>query len=83
MFSSGAVIRNVGGNQLKVMDIDRIQSFGLLQTNSLIDRFTRLHKAGARMQYNPSLSTIKLFVYSFILIMKRWIQMLLLHLSLI
>jgi hypothetical protein len=66
LFSTDAVVRNIGGNQLKVMDIDRIQAFGQLQTNSLIDRFTRLHKAGQRMQYNPTMNyqTLRLQLYT-------------------
>lgn len=66
LFSTGVVIRNVGGNELKVSDPDAIQSFGILQTNSLVDRFTRLHKAGSRLQYNPTLNyqTLRLQLYS-------------------
>lgn len=66
LFSTDVIIRNVGGNSLRVLDIDKVQSFGLLQTNSLIDRFQRLHKAGARMQYNPTLNyqTLRLQLYS-------------------
>ena len=43
LFSTDVIIRNVGGNQLKVTDTDHIQSSGNLQTNSRIDRFSRLH----------------------------------------
>ena len=66
LFSTGVVIRNIGGAELKVSDPDQIQSFGILQTNSLIDRFTRLHKAGSRLQYNPTLNyqTLRLQLYS-------------------
>ena len=66
MFSTDVVIRNIGGTKLKVMDVERIQSFGQLQTNSLVDRFTRLHKAGQRMQFNPTLNyqTLRLQLYS-------------------
>ena len=42
LFSTDVIIRNVGGNQLKVMDVDRIQSYGNIKTNSLVDRFTRV-----------------------------------------
>ena len=41
LFSSDVIIRNVGGDQLKVIDTDRIQSLGALQTNALVDRFTK------------------------------------------
>ena len=66
LFSTDVVIRNVGGKQLRVMDVERIQSFGQLQTNSLVDRFTRLHKSGQRMQFNPTLNyqTLRLQLYS-------------------
>lgn len=42
LFSTDVIIRNVGGNQLKVADLNKIQSSGNLATNSLIDRYTRL-----------------------------------------
>jgi len=66
LFSTETVVRNVGGKQLRVMDVERIQSFGMLQTNSLVDRFTRLHKAGQRMQFNPTLNyqTLRLQLYA-------------------
>ena len=43
LFSTDVVIRNVGGNQLKVVDSNQIQSLGQLQTNSLYDRFNKLY----------------------------------------
>lgn len=66
LFSTDVIVRNVGGKQLRVMDVERIQSFGQLQTNSLVDRFTRLHKAGQRMQFNPTLNyqTLRLQLYA-------------------
>ena len=66
LFSSDVVIRNVGGKQLKVMDVEKIQSFGDLSTNSLVDRFTRLHRQGSNMQFNPTLNyqTLRLQLYS-------------------
>ena len=35
LFSNDVIIRNVGGNQLKIMDTDRIQKYGNLESNSL------------------------------------------------
>ena len=67
LFSNDVVIRNVGGNQLKIMDTDRIQKYGNLESNSLYDRFSRLHKpVGASLQYNPTLnySSMRLQLYS-------------------
>ena len=36
LFSTDVLIRNVGGNQLKVMDVNQIQMTGELETNSLV-----------------------------------------------
>jgi len=67
LFSSDVIIRNVGGKKLKVMDTGRIQKYGNLATNSLYDRFTRLHKpVGSSLQYNPTLNyqSMRLQLYS-------------------
>ena len=67
LFSSDVIIRNVGGKRLKVMDTARIQKYGNLATNSLYDRFTRLHKpVGSSLQYNPTLNyqSMRLQLYS-------------------
>ena len=42
LFSSDVIIRNVGGNQLKVLDTNRIQANGNIQTNRRVDRYSRL-----------------------------------------
>lgn len=47
LFSTDVIIRNVGGNQLKVVDLDHTQSTGNLETNSRVDRYSRLHSATA------------------------------------
>jgi hypothetical protein len=52
LFSSDVVIRNAGGNQLSVMDTDRIQSLGVLQTNSLVDRFQKIYTTSGPGIYN-------------------------------
>tara|TARA_B100001250_G_scaffold329855_1_gene294628 strand:+ start:2680 stop:4521 length:1842 start_codon:yes stop_codon:yes gene_type:complete len=67
LFSSDVIIRNIGGKKLKVMDTGRIQKYGNLATNSLYDRFTRLHKpVGSSLQYNPTLNyqSMRLQLYS-------------------
>ena len=67
LFSNDVIIRNVGGNQLKIMDTDRIQKYGNLESNSLYDRFSRLHRpVGSSLQYNPTLnySSMRLQLYS-------------------
>jgi hypothetical protein len=37
LFSTDVIIRNEGGNQLKIMDTDSIQKSGEYQTNSVAD----------------------------------------------
>ena len=43
LFSTDVVIRNVGGNQIKTIDTDHIQSSGQYETNALVDRFNRIY----------------------------------------
>lgn len=43
LFSTDVIIRNTGGNQLKVFDVNKIQQSGEIETNSLIDRFNRIY----------------------------------------
>ena len=66
LFSTDVIIRNVGGNQLKVFDTDKIQSYGNIKTNALIDRFTKLHRYGANMPYNPTMNyqTLRIQLYT-------------------
>jgi hypothetical protein len=66
LFSTDVIIRNVGGDQLKTIDVDRIQAFGNVKTNALIDRFTKLHRYGANMPYNPTMNyqTLRIQLYT-------------------
>ena len=66
LFSSDVVIRNVGGDQLKVADINQIQTTGRYQTNSLIDRFSRLYIYNNKNIFNPNLNyqTLRIQLYS-------------------
>jgi hypothetical protein len=58
LFSTDIIIRNVGGDQIKVVDSSTIQTNGELQTNSLIDRYNRLYSTnpsslyGAQFNFN-------------------------------
>ena len=54
LFSTDVVIRNVGGKELKVMDTDGIQRLGVIQTNSLYDRYARLYTTSGGINYNLS-----------------------------
>ena len=66
LFSTDVIIRNVGDNQLRTIDIDRIQAVGNIKTNALIDRFTKLHRYGANMPYNPTMNyqTLRIQLYT-------------------
>ena len=66
LFSTDVIIRNIGGNQLKIMDVNSIQKAGQIETNSLVDRFSRLHVTGAAPIYNPALNyqTMRVQLYS-------------------
>jgi len=54
LFSTDVIIRNVGGKELKVMDTDGIQRLGVIQTNSLYDRYARLYTTSGGINYNLS-----------------------------
>jgi hypothetical protein len=51
LFSTDVIIRNVGGNQISVMDTNQIQSNGSIQTNSLMDRYNRIHSTNPSSLY--------------------------------
>ena len=68
LFSTDVVLRNVGGDQLKVFDINSIQQTGKLQTNSLIDRFNRIFTNSPNSLYgsqtNFNYQTLRPTLYS-------------------
>ena len=43
LFSTDVIIRNVGGDQLKVFDVNKAQQTGDIQTNALVDRFNKIY----------------------------------------
>ncbi len=51
LFSTDVIIRNVGGNQVKVIDSSKIQSTGGLETNSLMDRYNRIYSTNPSSLY--------------------------------
>ena len=56
LFSSDVIIRNIGGDQLKIADVNQIQTTGKYQTNSLLDRFSRLYIYNNKNIFNPNLN---------------------------
>jgi hypothetical protein len=68
LFSTDVIIRNQGGNQLKVMDVDSIQRSGDVATNSLVDRYNRLYSPSTTSllgsQLNVNWQYLRTMVYS-------------------
>ncbi len=56
LFSTDVIIRNVGGNELKVFDVNKAQQTGNLETNSLVDRFNRIYSNAGTSIYGQQLS---------------------------
>lgn len=42
-FSANAVVRNIKGKGLRVIDTDNVQMMGRVKTNYMVDRYSRLH----------------------------------------
>jgi hypothetical protein len=69
LFSSDVVIRNVGGNQIKVMDTDKIQTSGEFETNALMNRFKGIYQNPASTslygaQFNLNYQYLRTQLYS-------------------
>ena len=56
LFSTDVIIRNAGGNQLKVMDVNSIQSTGEFKTNALVDRYNRVYSSNTTSLYGSQLN---------------------------
>jgi hypothetical protein len=56
LFSTDVIIRNEGGNQIKVMDVDSIQQSGRYETNALIDRYSRIYSSNATSLWGQQLN---------------------------
>jgi hypothetical protein len=60
LFSNDAVIANVGGKKLKVIDINKLQAFKNVNDNPLTDKFTKLHtQTSYRLGNLPGTSGIR------------------------
>ena len=66
LFSTDILVRNVGGDELKIADINQIQTTGKYQTNALLDRFSRLYIYNNKNIFNPNLNyqTLRIQLYS-------------------
>jgi len=56
LFSTDVIIRNAGGNQLKVMDVNSIQKSGEFQTNALVDRYNRIYSSNSTSLFGAQLN---------------------------
>jgi hypothetical protein len=56
LFSTDVIIRNAGGNELKVMDVNSIQATGEYQTNALVDRYSRIYSNNSTSLYGAQLN---------------------------
>jgi hypothetical protein len=52
LFSTNTIVRKVGKNKLRVIDVNRAQATNSLATNRLVDRYNKLHGTTANMTYN-------------------------------
>jgi len=66
LFSTDVIIKNTGGNNLKVLDFNTYQQTGQIETNSMVDRFNRLYTTNQMPVYNPALNyqTLRTQLYS-------------------
>jgi hypothetical protein len=68
LFSTDVIIRNEGGAQLKVIDVNKIQVSGEYSTNSVVDRFNRIwtnsHTSIYGYQSSFNYSTLRPQLYS-------------------
>ena len=69
LFSTDVIIRNEGGDQLKIVDPNFIQSSGEFVTNSLVDRFSRIYSNPAAtslmgQQFNENWQYLRTQIYS-------------------
>ena len=56
LFSTDVVIRNVGGDQLKVFDVNQIQQTGEVETNALVDRFNKIYTNSSTSLYGQQVN---------------------------
>jgi len=56
LFSTDVIIRDSGGKNLSVIDTEHIQTSGVIQTNSLIDRFHKVYTTSTAYGVNLNLA---------------------------
>ena len=66
LFGNDVIVRNIGGNQLKIVDINQIQQGGKIETNYLMDKFSRVYNNftsmyGSQMNINYQILRSQLY----------------------
>ena len=56
LFSTDVIIRNEGGNNIKVIDTDSIQRSGKYETNSLLNRYQGIYSSNTTSLYGQQLN---------------------------
>ena len=68
LFSTDVIIRNNGGNDLKVIDSNQIQMSGEFETNALVDRYNRIYSSNTTsllgQQFNANYRYLRPTIYS-------------------
>jgi len=66
LFSTDVILHNTGQNQLKVVDVNKIQANGELATNSLYDKYNKVYTTSGRNAYANinSLPTSRIQLYT-------------------
>ena len=52
LFSTNTIVRKIGKDKLRVIDVNKAQATSKLATNRLVDRYNKLHGTTANMTYN-------------------------------
>ena len=65
LFSTNTIVRRIGKDKLRVVDISKSQAKEKLNTNRLIDRFSKLHSTMGVINpaNDPNFHTLKLQLY--------------------
>jgi len=65
LFSRNTIVRRIGDNKLKVIDVNKVQARQKLQTNKLVDRFNRIYSNNALLNQasDPNFHTLKMQLY--------------------
>jgi len=68
LFSTDVIIRSKNGDELRVLDVNKIQNSGEIKTNSMLDRYSRIYSPNSTSMFGNQLNTnyqyMRTFLYS-------------------